>query len=209
MIVQLIGYLAWPAAIVYLAWRFEPQIKSALTTLPSLADRIRKVGPFDFAQQPTAEVAHEAKALIVQPLHKNPIVAPYEQELRRMIAHGKIDKQPDFIDRMIYVAADAIRSAQLEGVARLIFGSQFSALNYLEQHGPQAAPVLRTFYEQHALAAQELEAKPSTFEEWLAYLTSRFMLRINPDGLYEITLIGEDWLRFAQSIDLTPSAKLA
>jgi hypothetical protein len=212
--VTLVGHIAWPAVIIFLVWRFFPEMKSALSSVPTLAGRINKAGFVEFQplaqqqqQQQPAEFGKEREQSTSSTLQRHRLVVPFEAHIRQNIKDQKLDGDPDFQDRLIYNLAEAVRTAQGESTTRQIFGTQLAALKQLA-NGPMTVAALKTLYDQHVQLAKEVGiAEPLSFLQWVSFLTSRSLAQIADDGRYAITDVGRSYLEYVEGLGVTESTK--
>jgi hypothetical protein len=195
------------------AYLFRHQVVAMLGAVTGLAGRIHKAGPVEFQplaqqQQQPSQLAKEGERRASAPLQRHPLVVPFENHLRRNIKQQHLDQEPDFQDRLIYDLAEAIRTAQGETAGRLIFGTQLAALKQLDTDGTMTPAALNTLYEQHVHIAKEAGIdEPLSFLEWISFLTSRSLVRIDDDGRYAITDVGRSFLQYLGLIEVTEAKR--
>jgi hypothetical protein len=97
-----------------------------------------------------------------------------------------------------YVAIDHIAAVRLERASRAIFGSQLNAINHLNHQGGRLpVETLRLFYTNAATASPQIYAN-YMFEQWLGYLTSWDLIRIDGSDAV-ITAAGKAIFFYMQS----------
>lgn len=208
-LVLLITGVAWPALIFYFLWRFENEIRSSLSSVPNLANRLNRAGFVEFQplaeQQQATELTHEVQQIAAAGFQRDPLVRPFETQLRAQIEGGQIHREADYVDRLIYTAAELARIAQGETTGRQIFGTQIAALRQLANVGPMTTAAITALYDQHLQRVRDaqLTVTPLTFQEWLSFLTGRSLLKIGDDGRYEITGVGRSFLQYLETIGVS------
>lgn len=98
-----------------------------------------------------------------------------------------------------YTAALSIAYNFLD-IYHIIFGSQLSLLDHLNTHQQQPIEALRVFYD--SVAPRYPIYKEYSFEQWLAYLTTQLLIRVD-NGLFNITNKGREFLSFLVQLGLT------
>jgi len=208
--VTLVGYLVWPALIFYVVWKFESEIRAALTSVPNLANRLNKAGIIEF--QPLAiQQVQELEVHQIETLawSRDALVVPYEDHLLRHLRSTGIDRQPDYTERLIYSMAEFARVAQGEIVARTIFGTQIAALKQMNS-APLTPEALKVFHDRHIhkVTDDDRGQEPLTFDQWLYFFTVRELAEVSDDGRYAATPTAASLLRYLEAREVSEASSV-
>jgi hypothetical protein len=176
----------WPLTIIFLAWKFGPDIKI-------LMNRLRKAtiagSGFELqgdAEKQSIQSTESSKKLVSDVLVEFPgqsrskAITDLEIQLKKSlssdVASGRI-KNEDSVDFIINNLAVARLERHFEGVYRDIFGSQISAMYHIHSNGPQTVDQIRKFYDSAVGTEPEFYAN-YTFENWIDFLEKRSLVSI-------------------------------
>lgn len=188
-------FLAWPAAVVILGVVAMLVFKQPLTRF---LDRAEKIGKGGIQTATGAQVGGvEVKPSPADELLKafdNALLVEREKfiraELERLHINPGIDRERVLI-RLL--AALALVQA-FERTYTLVWGSQISALQFLNSAGTVPVDLLRPWYDQGAAREPELY-DGYTFEQWLGFLQGNLLVLRSGENV-AISLEGREFLKY-------------
>jgi hypothetical protein len=191
-IVDMVGSVSWPAAVVAIAFIFRHEIKK------KVAD-VKEAGPHGVTFH-TQSVEVTARAEAREPLSLPQAGAtPFQGVVR-----ATIDRELSVIDetKKVPVLVDALSNARVTGffesVFANIFGSQIRALEELEAAGGNTSlQRAKAFFEDTRNAYPDFYAT-ANFEHWAKYLTIQGLVSEEGDNV-AITDAGRDFLVFVRT----------
>lgn len=182
-----------PASVIFLALRFETEIKSKFRDLKEIGMAGAKAA---FADQnaPTPKDL-SAPAVLTSLPAPTPTVSVIENNLRAALADYNPDKHIDLLLRNL---AQARVERGFEYVHSEIFDSQVKGLRELQSAGGTIARVeAERYFEQVQAKFPEAFAN-TTFEHWFAFV-HRNLLADEHNGQIVLTDVGRDFLEFVQN----------
>ncbi|MBI1383393.1 MAG: hypothetical protein GC150_00580 [Rhizobiales bacterium] len=213
-VVDLIGYLAWPAVVIGIALFFRDEIKSFLSSFSGMAGRLKKAGPLEFQdpvghQGVVVEVSQKkedvGKALETDPLPDDPTLRPWIEPIQELIQRKNLSNAPDLKDRLIRELAWSNRYNDFSNIGRQIFGTQVAALREIAASAALPAEALQRLHAEHEVRvfADGREANPLDFLSWVAFLRDQRLIAMDEQGRYAITPIGRTFVQFAAANSVT------
>lgn len=182
-----------PASVVFLALRFETEIKSKFRDLKEIGVAGAKAA---FADQnaPTPKDL-SAPAVLTSLPAPPPTVSAIEGNLRAALADYKPDKHIDLLLRNL---AQARVERGFEYIHSEIFDSQVKALIELRSAGGTIARAeAERYFEQVRTKFPDAFAN-TTFDQWFAFVR-RNLLAEERNGEIVLTDVGRDFLDFVQA----------
>jgi hypothetical protein len=189
--------LAWPGVALVLGL---VAIFTFRKSLERLIDRTQKVGRAGIEAGQAIQQAGEQKPVsTADELLKdfdNALLVKREAEIRTMLDGAKLPSGGDRERVLIRYLAGASLTMTFETVYARIWGSQISALQFLNEAGANGvdSDLLKPWFEQ--AAAREPQAYAGdTLERWLGFLES-FSLIAKSGSVVVITLEGREFLKY-------------
>ena len=124
----------------------------------------------------------------------SPVTAEIEKNIKTIAQQNSPNDKEAFYAKFIGIGAVAYLH---EVTWFTIFGSQLSALAELNSHG---ATVPLTDLKKHydkAAAEYPMTYQAYTFEQWINYMKSRFLVAVYPSQMAELSFGGKDFLKYA------------
>lgn len=110
---------------------------------------------------------------------------------------------------LIHGFAFAQRLAVFEQALRLIFGTQISALRHLSASTvPLTRAALQNIYESHVEKVTAAGLTPVDFDSWVGFLLQRMLIFATPNGDYQATEVGRQFLHYADNLPINEATKL-
>jgi len=196
-------HLAWPGAALVFCIVFIFVFKQPIT---KLINRVRKVGregistdalekgdqnPADASGAPTAGELRYLGGLLET--FNNTLLSHQEKVLRDEL--DKRNVNPEDREKVLlrhYAALQIVFSFEKTYVS--IFGSQISALQYLNTQQAVARPLLKLYYDEAAKAEQKFYANYA-FDQWLGFIQNASFIT-EADGKVSISLEGIEFLKY-------------
>ena len=205
--VELVSAVAWPTVVVLVLYRIP---STAWSTLPDLLKRKWEFGipglvhaKMDAAEQQHGDGPSKEKLDPASPgpsINPRPAAANIETMLRKELQTVDAEKQ---VDVLLHALVFSRLLGSHEFVYNRIFGSQIQGLKGLNERGRVSVDEGRRFYQTYADRFPVLY-DTYTFDQWLGFLLSNQLVTKNDNNL-EITVFGQDFLRYLVDLRLTES----
>jgi hypothetical protein len=187
LLVDLIKGIAWPAAVVAIAYWFRDDLRAKI---PSLT----KAGPtgIEWQVQQTATTAKTWSGDLKElpGLQRTPLMGSIEKSI-----HGELElyKPEAHVDLLVRHLAQSRIESVFERIYGGIFGSQIAGLRALAARGKVAmADTVQFFDDQKSHKGVLPEV---TFASWFQFLKNFELIKAENDEV-ELTDIGKDFLLF-------------
>ncbi len=198
--VEVIGQLAWPAALLFLAYRFEPEIRSVVR---AVVERGGSVGASGVTLQPSTVQTKpiEVKSLDVQsePLSDRRFLNENAELWKQLIDKDGLtgdQKERRMLGYLARVYSDVLHfQTYLK-----IFGSQLELIRLLFSRRIMPISDALSIFDS-ARAKFELVHRTRTFSDWLAFLNNT-MIKIEGENIMATDLL-DDFFEFLTRHKLT------
>lgn len=192
LIFDLLKGIAWPLAIVVIAFLFKSDLKLLLPRIREAGPTGVKFDPIASQQKAGSEAADDLTELKDLPgFSRTEAIAAVERNLRASLQ--QIDEGKRF-DVLVRVVAEARLVAFFERIYGLIFGSQIQLLRLLNIENLKIDAV-KAFFDTVQAQYPEVFNKSDAFDSWLGFLIGNGLVRRSGDEV-EITEYGRDFLVF-------------
>jgi hypothetical protein len=199
-VVEVIGQLAWPAALLFLAYRFEPEIRSVVR---AVVERGGSVGASGVTLQPSTVQTKpiEVKSLDVQsePLSDRRFLNENAELWKQLIDKDGLtgdQKERRMLGYLARVYSDVLHfQTYLK-----IFGSQLELIRLLFSRRIMPISDALSIFDS-ARAKFELVHRTRTFSDWLAFLNNT-MIKIEGENIMATDLL-DDFFEFLTRHKLT------
>jgi len=199
---------AWPAAIVLLAWKFEPEIRALfkraveLKLLGGSVTLIDEARAVDQVEQ--GSVIEPGKPQIIQ---FHPLFTPADEITESSLSKVFGDNIEQKYSNLKRWYSQIFWSFLCERNYRTIFGSQIACLNFLNINPAGASgDYLRPFYDE-AIKIWIREYEGYTFDRWMGFLI-KIELVEERDSKYYITMQGRGFLTYLTENGIAPTKPL-
>ena len=189
-----VQYGLWPSVAVYAMYEFRTELGQSL-------GRINKLGPVGLdtlqpqSKEPLeSERARHAAEEAMKGISDNPVLIEIEDHIRKDLEQRELAGRVEAIPALVKSLAAAILSSEFEAIYSTIFGSQLAILTHLNGCIPkgESVEIIKQFYTKAAVAYPAVyTGKP--FEEYIAFLTSRLLVR-EEGGRYHLTNKGKEFI---------------
>lgn len=201
MVGTIISALAWPVCGVVVVlgalYMFKRDIGGFISRLKSITTPRGSVDTTALAPQEPPPPAPTSAADELLRSFDNQLLLEQENMILASLQEGHIQVPAERERVLVRLLASAHITARFESAYHLIFGSQLSALEVLNQSEPQGLtePALQAFYDL-AKAVQPQFYTTYTFADWLGYLTAWLLVTPSVNGFLHITLFGKEFLKY-------------
>lgn len=188
-------FLAWPAVVLILGIVAIFVFKLPLTRF---LDRAQKIGKSGIEVGAGAQVSGvEVKPSPADELLKafdNALLLEREKFIQTELERLHINSGPDRERVLIRLLAGLSLVQVFERTYTLIWGSQISALQFLNSAGTVRVDLLRPWYDQAAAREPDLYVV-YTFEQWLAFLQASVLIARTGENV-AISVGGREFLKY-------------
>lgn len=157
-------------------------------------ERLRKAGPAEFDAPPAPQPERAALAPTAEslPASDHAMLAPFEDNIRRMVA-GKTGSERE--DHIVQIAAASQLAWAWEVINSNLLGSQLALLLVLNGQSMPLSEIRRNFYDPAAARHPDYYADYA-FEAWLHWFTDVAKFGIVSADRLEITDMGREFLKY-------------
>jgi hypothetical protein len=188
--------LVWPAAVVIIAVVFMAIFKKPLERL---LDRTKKIGSTGL----DATASAQETSIDRRPTGADELLAQFEDEflvdqeglIRQELDHRRIDNPAERERVLTRLLAGAYIHSRFERTYHLIFGSQLSVLQELNAMGTAHRNNGREVYAVATVLSPDFYANYS-FDQWLNFMVSQVLVRVDDGDAVSITVAGREFLKF-------------
>ncbi len=188
-------FLAWPAVVLVLGVIAICVFRQPITRF---LDRAQKIGKSGIEAAASAQASGvEVKPSPADELLKafdNALLLEREKFIRTELERLHIDSNPDRERVLIRLLAALALVQTFERTYTLIWGSQISALQFLNSAGSVRVDLLRPWYDQAAAREPELYST-YTFGQWLGFLEASLLIARTGDSA-AISVGGREFLKY-------------
>jgi hypothetical protein len=199
-LVQVMVAYAWPILILIGVFYFRADIRSLLGRLKEIRATGAVFDPQKTQASAPPAVKTDISSLVEVGLSRTPLIANVENNILANISQISEDKKVAYLVRVL---AQALIENKFERIYTFIFGSQIGGLRALKTSGGKVplGEAERFFDAKKAEFGNVYEK--STFSDWFSYVERNDLAKL-VDASVEITLTGEDFLRFLDAKGLPP-----
>ena len=194
---ELLEILVWPAACLFFGVVMLIILRAPITRFIDRAKRVSREGIDTSNPQQQLEDSKRASAEELTQSLGGIVLQEQVEAIRQELRQGNLTEGPEAVDVLVRHLAATQIAYWCEQIYTYIYGSQISLLHYLNQNRTAGSTVddLRTpFYEPAVTLYPDLYGA-YTFEQYINFLTSRFLIR-NDGGRLYITNFGVEFLRY-------------
>ena len=197
MVHQALAMVSWPVAALILGLAAMAVFRQPLSRLLDRTRKITKTGLEADAQPQDGKLEIGPSATEeLQRLFDNALLVQRESQIRTELERVAFKDQTEREKFLIRILAAAAIIQQFERTYSLIWGSQLSALQFLNTRGVAGTDSVevRLWYSQAAGREAELYEAYS-FDQWLGFLQLHQLVARNGD-VVAITLEGREFLKY-------------
>lgn len=201
-LIQILDVLKWPLVAIIVSivaiLRFTPNIGN-------LIDRIKKISKEGIETEKVNQQTHPQKKISAKELLKlfnNKLIQEVEERLQSEFE--KIEHTPEEKEQLLMKRyASEVIAHVFDQIYNYIFGSQISALHYLNTHVGKLVDLneVKLYYEE-AKTKYPLLYNKYLFDNWLGYLENNVLI-LREGSNIGITIRGQEFLKYLISMGLT------
>jgi hypothetical protein len=125
----------------------------------------------------------------------NALIREQEDSIRQELNNNRVDNPTEREKVLVRHLAVAVTYSRFEQVYYTIYGSQIRVLQALNAAGSSHKDNVKAYYDLACLSAPSFYSNYS-FDQWLNYMQSRMLLRIDGGDMVSITVFGREFLTF-------------
>jgi hypothetical protein len=201
-----LGAIAWPAVVLYLGVSNRGELRSFLSRLTKIGPTGAEAVPPQLAPTPpdvlsrpanTAAAPSSERSELQLSTNADPVLAGIENNIIRSLRERGQDKLPPERQKSLFIEeyAKLVLNSHFERLKLSIFGTQITALRYLNGNTAPLKSTLIPFYVEHVNKVNNRSlTDQGSFEIWFRFLIDSYLVQMVDAEHCQITDIGKKFI---------------